>query len=252
MVLQVHPGYQGCGWSPPEEHNQSMTSPPSRAVAEHRWPAVAAVLAALALYVALPSTFLPGLRYAVAAAALVMLIPLVAVNPVRLHRQTRWSRRLSVALALLLTAANQVAVVALIVSLASPDEDSGGRLLVAAAQVWLTNVIAYALVLWELDRGGPVLRFTPDRASLPAADLRFAQDEDHDAIDEVAAASSRHADWRPRFPDYLYSSLSNSMAFSASDSIPLSVRAKALLGLQAFSGFVVLALVIARAVALIG
>ena len=42
------------------------------------------------------------------------------------------------------------------------------------------------------------------------------------------------------------------MAFSASDSMPLSVRAKAIMGLEALSGFVILALVIARAVSLLG
>ncbi|MFN3866266.1 MAG: hypothetical protein ACK4MD_06080, partial [Demequina sp.] len=197
-----------------------MTSVPPGGTGEHRWPAVAAVLVALALYLALPSTFLPGLRYAVAATAVALLVPLVAVNPVRLHHQTRWSRRLSLAQTLLLAIANQVALVVLVVSLVASSEHSGGRLLLAAAQVWLTNVIAFALVLWEIDRGGPVVRRALARDSLPAADLRFPQDEDHDAIDEVAARSSGLSDWRPRFGDYLYTSLSNSMAFSASDAIP--------------------------------
>lgn len=228
-----------------------MTSVPPGGTGEHRWPAVAAVLVALGLYLALPSTFLPELRYGVASIALVLLVPLVAVNPVRLHRQTTWSRRLSLAQTLLLATANQVAVVVLVLTLVSPSGHSGGRLLLAAAQVWLTNVIAFALVLWELDRGGPVVRRALSRQELPRADLRFPQDEDHDAIDEVAARSSMVSDWRPRFGDYLYTSLSNSMAFSASDAIPLSLRAKALMGLQAFSGFVVLALVIARAVAVV-
>ncbi|WP_062463218.1 hypothetical protein [Demequina soli] len=227
-----------------------MTAIPEGGRGEHRWPAVAALLVALAMYLALPSTFLPALRYTVVGIGLVLLIPLLVVNPVRLHRQTPWTRGLSVAQALLLAGANQVMLVELILSLTQPTAGSGSRILLSAAQVWLTNVIAFALVLWELDRGGPVVRRARDRADLPAADLRFAQDEDHDAIDEVAAASSRHAGWLPRFGDYLYTSLSNSMAFSASDSIPLSGRAKALMGLQAFSGFVLLALVIARAVSL--
>ncbi|WP_062518687.1 hypothetical protein [Demequina silvatica] len=228
-----------------------MTAIPEGASGEHRWPAVAALLVALALYLALPSTFLPVLRYAVVGIGLLLLIPLLVVNPVRMHRQTAWTRGISVAQALLLAAANQVMLVELIVSLVEPATGSGTRLLLSAAQVWLTNVIAFALVMWELDRGGPVVRRALDRAALPPADIRFAQDEDHDAIEEVAAASSRVAGWRPRFGDYLYSSLSNSMAFSASDSIPLSGRAKALMGLQAFSGFVLLALVIARAVSLV-
>lgn len=218
---------------------------------EHRWPAVAAILVALGLYAALPGSFLPGLRYAVVGVGILLLIPILVVNPVRFRRQTSWSRPLSATQAALLGVANQVAVVQLLITLVHPGQESGARLLVSAAQVWVTNVIAVALILWEMDRGGPVARSTTPRAELPNADLRFAQDEDHDAIDEVAATSSLHAGWLPTFGDYLYTSLSNSMAFSASDSMPLSARAKALLGFQAFSGFVILALVIARAVSLL-
>ncbi|WP_062298435.1 hypothetical protein [Demequina maris] len=227
-----------------------MTAIPEGGRGEHRWPAVVALLVALGLYLALPSTFLPAFRYAVVGIGLLLLIPLLVANPVRLHVQTAWTRTLSVSQALLLAAANQVMLVQLLVSLTEPTTGSGSRVLVAAAQVWITNVIAFALLLWELDRGGPVVRRALERGDVPAADIRFAQDEDHDAIAEVAAASSLHAGWRPRFGDYLYTSLSNSMAFSATDAIPLSGRAKALMGLQAFSGFVLLALVIARAVSL--
>jgi len=56
----------------------------------------------------------------------------------------------------------------------------------------------------------------------------------------------------PNFVDYLYFSLSNSMAFSPTDTMPLSHRAKMLMALESFAGFVLLALVIARAVSLIG
>lgn len=206
---------------------------------------------ALALYATLPSSFLPGLRATVVGIGLVLLVPVLVANPVRFQRQTRVTRTLSVTQAGLLFAANQVALGQLLVSLVHPGDASGARLLLSAVQVWMTNVIAVALILWELDRGGPVIRSTMVRADLPPADLRFAQDEDHDAIEEVAAASSRVSGWRPTFVDYLYSSLSNSMAFSSSDSMPLSARAKLLLGFQAFSGFVLLALVIARAVSLL-
>ena len=210
-----------------------------------------ALLVALALYAALPSTFLPALRFTVVGLGLLLLVPILVINPVRLRRQTSWSRRLSVGQALLLFTANQVAVVQLIIVLLEPGGGSGGRMLASAAQVWLANVIAVALILWEMDRGGPVIRSTLERDKLPSADLRFPQDEDHDAIDEVAARSSQEAGWRPMFIDYLYSSLSNAMAVSSSDSMPLSTRTKALMGLEALTGYVILALVIARAVSLL-
>ena len=63
----------------------------------------------------------------------------------------------------------------------------GGQLLLGAGQVWVTNMIVFALAFWELDRGGPVARTRTPRHLLPPADFRFPQDEDHDAIAEVAA-----------------------------------------------------------------
>ncbi|TFD69501.1 hypothetical protein E3T47_00970 [Cryobacterium ruanii] len=220
--------------------------------AEHRWPAVLGLLIALGLYSMLPSTFLPGLRYTVIAIGLALLIPLIVLNPYRLHRETRWSKYVATGQALLLVAANEVALVQLVIQLTSGGNGDGATLLLAALQVWVTNVIAFALVYWELDRGGPVSRRHADRKDFPPADFRFPQDEDHDAIEEVAARSSRRIGWVASFFDYVYFSLSNSMAFSPTDTMPLSLRAKALMALESFGGFVLLALVIAHAVSLLG
>ena len=147
-------------------------------------------------------------------------------------------RGLSISQAVILFFANQVAVVLLVIRLVHPvDPADGPRLLLSAAQVWVINVIVVALVLWEMDRGGPFKRWSNPRIGVPAADLRFSQDEDKDTDPEVKKASAFSAeDWRPQFFDYLYSSLSNAMAFSASDSMPLSLRAKAIFGLEALSG----------------
>ena len=220
--------------------------------AEHRWPAVAALLVAITLYALLPSSFLPELRYTAVAIAALMFIPLIAVNPLRFHRQTPWSRRLSVGQVLFLGAANQVALGQLVYALVHADKSDGPELLLAAAQVWITNVIVFALIYWEMDRGGPVTRTQAKRADLPRADFRFPQDEDHDAVREVAVRSSNTSDWTASYVDYLYFSASNSMAFSPTDAMPLSHRAKLLMLIESFAGFVILALVIARAVSLLG
>jgi uncharacterized membrane protein len=220
--------------------------------AEHRWPAVVGVLVALTLYATLPSTFLPALRYSVVAIGLISLIPLIVLNPKRLHRETPWSKYIAAGQALLLVLANEIALVQLVVELVTAKSSDGPTLLLAALQVWVTNVIAFALVYWDMDRGGPVTRRHAARRDIPLADFRFPQDEDHDAVDEVARRSSVKIDWMPGFFDYFYFSLSNSMAFSPTDSMPLSHRAKALMALESFGAFVMLALVIARAVSLLG
>lgn len=210
-----------------------------------------AILVAIALYAVLPSEFSPTIRYVVVGLCVAMFLPLLLLNPTHLVKETRWSRYLSGGSALLLLVANQIALMQLVYQLVNARSD-GPSLLLAALQVWVTNVIAYALVYWEMDRGGPVSRRLKDREDVQAADFRFPQDEDHDAITEVAARSSATTDWMPGYVDYLYFSASDSMAFSPTDAMPLSHRAKALMMLEAFAGFVILALVIARGVSLIG
>ncbi|GAA3760838.1 hypothetical protein GCM10022240_11760 [Microbacterium kribbense] len=218
---------------------------------EHRWPVVVGVLIALALYTFLPSGLFAAQRYVVVAIGLLLLIPLIAINPHHYVKETRLSRLGELGLALVIVAANQLTLVLLIMQLVQKSTGGSG-LLLAALQVWVTNVIGFALVFWCIDRAGPVARTTVPRSKMRAADFRFPQDEDEDTIDEVAKGSSAMSDWVPAFVDYLYFSLSNSMAFSATDTMPLSTRAKALMALESFAGFVLLAVVIAQAVSQIG
>ena len=218
---------------------------------EARLPAVVAVLVAIALQAALPNRLVLGPRLVLPALELLLLIPLVVINPVRMTRSTRWSRPVSLVLVLLIALANTVVLVLLVKALVDGGAKDGKQLLVAALQVWLTNVIAYGLVYWELDRGGPVLRTQADRKDLPDADFRFPQDEDHDAIVEVAAGSSAKSDWVPTLVDYLYMSVTNSSAFSPTDTMPLSTRTKTLMALQSTSALVLSLLVISRAVSVL-
>ena len=125
---------------------------------------------------------------------------------------------------------------------------SGSGLLLAAMQVWITDVIGFGLLFWELDRGGPVTRREARRDKLPAADWRFSQDENDDAVVEVAVTSSVKSGWVPIFLDYLYLSLTNSSAFSPTDTMPLTNRAKILMGVEATAALLTSLLVIARAV----
>ena len=119
-------------------------------------------------------------------------------------------------------------------------------------QVWLTNVIGFGLLFWELDRGGPVTRREAPRDKLPPADWRFSQDENDDAVTEVAVGASAKSGWIPTFLDYLYLSLTNSSAFSPTDTMPLTNRAKILMGVEATAALLTSLLVIARAVGSLG
>ncbi|MEO7261608.1 MAG: hypothetical protein ABI047_10195 [Jatrophihabitantaceae bacterium] len=216
---------------------------------EPRLPAALAVLVAIALYSLLPTKLLIEPRFVVPALELLLFIPLVAANPRRMTRGNRELRRLAIALVLLIALSNAVALVLLIRQLVGgAGEDQAATLLLAAGQVWLTNVLVFALAYWELDRGGPVSRTQIARPRLPIADFRFPQDEDHDAVPEVAKRSSEKSGWAPGFIDYLYVSVTNSSAFSPTDTMPLSPRAKMLMAVESVSALVLSVLVISYGV----
>ncbi len=217
---------------------------------EHRGPPSVAVLVAVAAYAFLPQGLLLAPRIVIPALELVLLAAILATNPWRLVRQARWSRWASVLLAALVIGANLTALAMLISGLGDVSEGSG--LLWAAMQVWVTNVIGFALLYWELDRGGPVARRAERRDRLPPADWRFSQDENDDAVVEVAAGASTLSGWVPTFVDYLYLSTTNSSAFSPTDTMPLSTRAKALMSLEATAALLTSLLVIARAIGSLG
>jgi hypothetical protein len=219
---------------------------------EARLPALVVTLVAIALYALLPQELLFTPRLVIPVLEALLLIPLVAINPSRMNRETRWSRQVSTGLVMLIAGTNLVALVLLLLKLASPDLPKGAGLLLAALQVWGTNVIVFGLIFWELDRGGPVARSNTKRELLDSADFRFSHDENHDTVTEVARDSSRRADWVPTLIDYLYVSLTNSSAFSPTDTMPLRPRTKVLMGLQATAALLTSVLVIARGVSLLG
>ncbi|WP_295840795.1 DUF1345 domain-containing protein [uncultured Microbacterium sp.] len=214
---------------------------------EHRWPVLIALALGAGLYAFLPSEASGVLRYIVVGVGILCAIPMIATNPARLTRESRVGRGFALAFTLMLLLANQVALVLLVRQLLRGEGD-GSATLLGAAQVWAINVIGYAVVYWEMDRGGPIARRRDPRDALPPADFQFPQDSDRDAVSEVARRSSDGEDWAPGYVDYLYFSASTAMAFSPTDVMPLSSRAKLFMLAQAVSGFILLALVIARSV----
>jgi hypothetical protein len=219
---------------------------------EARLPSAAVVVAAIGLYALLPEQLIVGPRLVIPILEAMLLIALVCVNPYRMTRETPWERAASLTLICLIAAANTVALVLLLRQLVTTGSSDAADLLLAAGQVWLTNVIVYGLAFWELDRGGPVARTRLPRYDLPLADFRFPQDEDDDTVIEVKRGSSKINDWVPALVDYLYMSLTNSSAFSPTDTMPLSTRAKILMGIESTSALVISVVVIAKGVGSLG
>ena len=214
---------------------------------ENRLPPAVAVVVAATAYAALPETLLVVPRLVIPLVELGLLVALIWTNPRRLVRETRWSRAVSVALSGVVILTN-LAALAMLVTMMSSSSTVGPSLLVSGMQVWLTNVIGFGLLFWELDRGGPVARRKLRRDEMPPADWRFSQDENDDAVVEVAATASTRSGWIPTYIDYLYLSLTNSSAFSPTDTMPLTSRAKALMGIEATAALLTSLLVVARAV----
>jgi hypothetical protein len=149
------------------------------------------------------------------------------------------SRPVAFALLAVLVAGNLVALGLLIAGLVDTKRSDlgGGELLLTAAVIWVTNVVAFGLLFWEATDDGPVARLHRVRAK---REFQFPQDSD----------SSE--DWRPRVWDYMYVSLTNAIAFSPTDALPLTLRAKSLMALGSLISVVTVLLVGARAVNILG
>jgi uncharacterized membrane protein len=137
---------------------------------------------------------------------------------------------------------NVIGLVVLIAALVSSGSDDlgGPQLLFTAAAIWTANVIVFGVVYWDIDDGGPFERANKERKT---PDFQFPQDDD--------PAVAREG-WRPRVWDYLYVSLTAGSAFSPTDTMPLTLPAKLLVGIQSVVSLVIVVLVTARAVNVLG
>jgi uncharacterized membrane protein len=207
-------------------------------VAEARWPMAGAIVSAMLLTALLPDNVRLGPAWALPLIEGVLLVAVVAADPGAITRRARWLRLLSIALVSILVVGALWSTAQLIDGLVhgSPQTNSASDLLEAGSIVWLSNTIAFALLYWELDGGGAAERALEPR---PYPDLAFPQQ-----LNPVIGPRG----WRPRFVDYVYLSLTNSMAFSPTDVMPLVPWAKLSMAVQAVISLGILGLVIARAV----
>jgi hypothetical protein len=158
------------------------------------------------------------------------------------HRFEQMGLRRTLALVLVgvISAADAFALVALIASLLSGHEKSGGELLLKGATIWGTNMITFGLLFWEFDRGGPARRREPDP---PPRDFQFPQDEN---------PTLAEPGWHPRLADYVYVSFTNAVAFSPTDVMPLGRLVKMMMLAEAAVSAITILLVAARAVNILG
>ncbi|MEA2671813.1 MAG: hypothetical protein QOG45_2033 [Chloroflexota bacterium] len=207
---------------------------------EPRWPASLAALAALLLYLTLPAKLTIGPAWLIPAGEAALLLFLTLTSPDREREEERVGRLLSIAVIVVINAANVVSLVRLIDALVTGGAADGRSLIIYSVQIWMTNVIVFALWYWELDRGGPGER-THHQHREP--DFLFPQ-----MVTPEAAPSG----WSPTFLDYLYVAFTNATAFSPTDTMPLTVMAKMLMAVQSLASLLTVAVVAARAVNILG
>jgi uncharacterized membrane protein len=204
---------------------------------ETRWQVSMAILAAITMELLLPQRLAALPRWVLPALAFLLLVGLVAANPRRIDKESEALRLISMLLIAVLSVANAIAAAHLVGGLIHGTEGrTAAPLLATGGDIWLTNVIVFALWYWELDRGGPVARAHAER---DYPDFLFPQ---------MQSPELAPSDWEPKFLDYLYLSFTNASAFSPTDVLPLTRWTKMTMLVQSVVSLATVALVIARAV----
>lgn len=206
------------------------------------WHVQIAMLVAIILQLALPDRFTAGAHYAIPAIEAILLVALMFTTPKEPVFRSLSRRINAVTLIAITSAANAYALVTVASLLLKGAQAAvnGRALVLVALNIYITNVIIFGLWYWEMDGGGPGER---QRIARYEQDFLFPQNQNE---------SYRHPEWKPTFIDYLYLSSTNAMAFSPTDTMPLSRRAKVLMLVQASVSLVAIALVAARAVNILG
>lgn len=201
------------------------------------WHVQAAMIFVIAMQVGLSDKFSVGSHYVLPSLEAVLLLSLSLTTP-RERIFKSLARRINVILLIAIVSAGNVYALSVVAGqlLKSGNIANGRDLIVTAINIYLTNIIVFALWYWEMDGGGPGER---QHIEPHEQDFLFPQHQNE---------GYKHPEWKPTFVDYLYVSSTNAMAFSPTDTMPLSRRAKVLMLIQATVSLIAIALVAARAV----
>jgi uncharacterized membrane protein len=206
---------------------------------ESRWPMAVAVLATGVLRLALPQQLrIHDARWAFLALLVILIVVLIVGDPGRIDRQARWLRILTGSLIGAITLVNGASSVRLVISIiySEPFTQTARVLLACGGIIWLTNVIAFGLWYWDLDRGGAAARAA-------GSDVKPAF-----LFPEMSVPEYMREGWYPTFVDYLHLSFNTAMAFSPTDVSAIRPWAKVMMMAEEAISVVVGVLVVARAV----
>lgn len=208
---------------------------------EPRWPPALAILVVIFLLATLPGhvTALPvWVSYL---AALAVLVPMAGVALTR--GNILWLRIERAIIILLATVyvANTIAELADMIGVVTlhPSGNNAFSLLSSSVAIWIANVLIFSLLYWQIDRGGPYARASKSSAK---PDWVFPQ---------PATPEDLPPDWRPLFLDYLYLGYNTATAFSPTDALPLTHRAKMLMMIESTISLLTMVIILSRAINII-
>ena len=208
-------------------------------VGEARWPMALAVIVTGLLRATLPPELRNGdARWLFLALVIALLVALIVGDPGRIDRDLPWLRVLTSALIGVITLANADAAIRLVVAIidVSPFTNDAKVLLASGGAIWLTNVIAFGLWYWALDRGGPAARAS-GAGRRPALIFPEMKNAEHVA-----------PHWSPQFVDYFHFAFATATAFSPTDVSAIRPWMKLMMMAEEAISLVVALLVVARAV----
>lgn len=199
------------------------------------------IVTIVALDSALPDRYRlapPSFVYFVAGLMIVpMAIAALAKGRGRWRRIERALTFTAVGLALVINTANLIDVVNEMLFRARDVRPM--PLFLTSIAIWLGNMLIFALIYWSIDRGGPDAR---------AAGSSAYPDFDFPAMSDPSKVPPG---WQPGTIDYLFIAFTTTTAFSPTEAMPLTPRAKALVMAQSSISLITIVVVAARAIGLL-
>lgn len=210
---------------------------------ESRWPVALAILSLLFLLTVLPGRIRLYPSWIAYVLGIAVLIPLAGVGLTSARQWWRGVERIVILVFVVVAGAGTLLNLAnlTVAMLSRTAHTSGLQLLTSSIALWITNVVVFSLLYWQIDRGGPEVRID---GSGKRPDWLFPQ--------VGAAAEDVPRGWHPAFVDYLYLSYSTATAFSTTEVVPLTPRAKLLMMLESLVSLVTIILVASRAINILG
>lgn len=198
-----------------------------------RWPIVLALIAAAIAYAALPQRLRLGPPYALALAEIALIVPLLTAHSRGYDRIAHYLGRAALAILTLALVSSTV----FLVDRVPGSKTTGTDLLRDGALIWAVNIVVFGIWYWEIDAGGPGRRragiYRPQDFAFPQFQLDPQERDDR---------------WVPGFLDYLFLAFNTSTAFSPTDTMVLSRRAKVLMMCQSLISLVIIGVLISRAI----